>query len=259
MNFEYFQSLYKTWSNDKLLDVLDKPQEYKPIAVEAAKQELERRQLNATEMEEARLTQVARKSMEEEVPQRYQKVKEQIKGIGSKVIDTNLIEPDENPIVDKVIFRLCLLLVTEFLLQWYIGYDFIIYLFQYPTQELDFNNWMFLYSTLLPPIAAFLLWKRNWWGWNLTMFYFVDFAVSLLPTIVVSIAYPDSVSGPLDLIFPKTSPIVYSFLMLLHAGAAWTLCKTEVKAVYGVSTKTIYFVVALSVFFFLLTDRIVNG
>src|SRR5689334_17355948 len=79
MSNTHFTNLYKTWPADRLLDVLDNPQDYQPAAVEAARLELERRQLPADELKIAEAIRAERQNEKLAQQQKVKAVEDRIK------------------------------------------------------------------------------------------------------------------------------------------------------------------------------------
>lgn len=246
MNFQHFQSLYKTWRNGKQLDILDRPQEYQTLVVEAEKLELE----------EGGFSHAQLKCVELKKLRNYKNLQQQIRAIRNTVFESYLTEKEEKPKVKGIILRICIFLGATTLYQWFNWNEIIFSLVEEPFQLLDYTALLFTVSMLLLSFAAFLLWKINWWGWNLSLFCFVYCAYCLIPSFVASIAYPVRVSEVFDIIFSKTSSIVYTFLVLFYVTSTWVLTKIENRTVFGTTAKNRYITVASNIAFFLIVMTI---
>jgi hypothetical protein len=88
MSDNKFRTLYKTWTNDKLLSIIDKQDEYQTSAVEAARHELDSRQLSAEQLDEAKTTQTERQKQREDNERRAKGVVDKIKSICLSLADS---------------------------------------------------------------------------------------------------------------------------------------------------------------------------
>jgi CRISPR/Cas system-associated protein Csx1 len=83
-----FSESYKLISNTELLNILDHPGDYQPLAVEAAKNELLKRQLSETEIKEAREPIIAKQIQKEKQREKTKEIENKLKTAGYTLIDT---------------------------------------------------------------------------------------------------------------------------------------------------------------------------
>ena len=83
-----FSKYYITISDIELLSILDHPEDYQPLAVEAAKEEFANRQLSSTEIQEARQQLIAKQTQKEKEREKVKAVETKIKAAGYTFIDT---------------------------------------------------------------------------------------------------------------------------------------------------------------------------
>src|SRR5688500_15682241 len=92
MDSKYFAKLYKGWTVDQLLDIIEKPTNYQPVAVEIEKRKLESRGFTDEQFQEAKKLRSQKLKVEANE-------KKKIKAIESKFIS---IAESINPIQSQV-------------------------------------------------------------------------------------------------------------------------------------------------------------
>jgi len=87
MNGNNFTELYKTWTTDKLLDIVDNPSDYQKLAVDTARLELDSRQLSAEQLEEAKIIQANRHKVIADKQQENKAIEDKVKSVGSSLVN----------------------------------------------------------------------------------------------------------------------------------------------------------------------------
>jgi hypothetical protein len=220
-----FMERYKRVSDAELLEVLRKKHDYQPLAVEAARLELESRCLTAEELNAAKRVVFANNRQE-------RRAKQQRKNQAYSFI-TSTVFVEEGASASKQVNRISLILVVAILYAAITAYPrFISYL------DTPGNGWWAIWCAV--PVLAFatatlLFWRGSDLGWRLLTVY-AAFNLSL---------------GLLVLLDLSLTPIVYSRGELLdnllaltgflfYMGMLWVICKQDIREVYGIDKRVMY-------------------
>src|SRR5688572_19076447 len=112
-----FNEYYKKISDSALLSILDNPEEYQPVALEAAKKEFANRQLTDLEIQEARHPLLTKQAQKEKEIERIKAVETKIKNVGYAFFDTINPIQSEIPATEKTIRLIVIVFGGLFLYQ----------------------------------------------------------------------------------------------------------------------------------------------
>ena len=247
MNENNFTELYKTWATDKLLDIVDSPSDYQPLAVDAARLELHRRQLSAEQLEEAKTIQADRKKVKADKQQKTKAIEDKIKSVGSSIEDTFNPIQQEIPTTDKYIKLISLLLGGLSLYQFYKEFGMLKFMFTDSSASWDFSMVLYFLPLFLVPTAGLLLWFRKKHGWTLSILFFSYTAAGAIPLFLSALNRQPTGNVTLDTLFPVVSPTVYVWTFLLFGGATWIMTKENIREVYGIHKQTMFITIGLGV------------
>lgn len=241
-----FTERYKQATNTELLRIIEKSDDYQPLAVEAAKTELDSRNLPDSELnsakEELRLEQQDSEQKEQKKQERINRVK----NIANSAID-NLNPIQKSPIkTDKLINLISILFGGIALYQ--IIKEFGMLKFMFSGQgEWDFSMVLYFLPLVLIPTASILFWLRRKNGWILLNFYLCFSAVNSISLIIMTWNMKPTGNAALDSLFPVTSPIVYIMTSLFFIGTLWVINKQDLKEKFQIDKKTMIGTIVISV------------
>lgn len=231
-----FAALYETWTTDRLLDVLDSTDEYEASALEAARVEIERRQLSDEQLAQAKADQANRRRIAAEKEDKTARSKAKLMAVGQSVFD--VIDPVAavEPSTQRYILLTTLFLGGLGLYQLVSQYDVLASFFFGLDEYWDLSMMVFVVLTLLPTVAALLFWLTKRVGWLIAAFYaMVGF--SLASDSFIDGLFADSLAIDGIYLLEKTDPIVYGVIAAMYASLTWTLCLERIREVYGISGK----------------------
>lgn len=233
MNHLEFKTLYKTWETTKLLDIVDNPTEYQPLAVQAAQFEIDMRQLTQEKMDEAKNLQNLRRQNEAREQRTAKDIEDQIQKTGTFLLNT--LNPIQKKLFkNKFASVIFLFIVGLFFFRLYKEFDMIVHLFTSENIKWKFNLiWYFLPFIILP-IAGILFWFGKRIGWMLTTIYF---SYTIAVTIVILIM-GNTRTQNFDLIFPVFSTPAYIGTLLVFSGFIWALCKKNTREIYEIDKRS---------------------
>lgn len=240
MNDNNFTTLYKTWTTDKLLDIVDNPNDYQPLAVEAARLELDSRQLTQEQLANAKAEQDLIRQDKANKQQKVKDIEDKVKSVGSSLVDNFNPIQKETPTTDKYIKIISLFLGGLFLYQLYKEFGLLKFMLTEDDGKWDFSVVIFILPFIVLPTAAILFWLRKKFGWTLAAMFFSYTAGGAVVMFVKELNRKPSGIPALDTLFPTTSPTVYIGTVILFGGMLWVMCKDEIKEIYKIDKRTMY-------------------
>jgi hypothetical protein len=226
-----FTELYKTLPTDELLDILDQPQDYQPLAVEAAKTEIKNRNLSTEMLEAAKAVQHSRLQAKIETAEKKQARYDEIKNIGNTIGDAINPISTQTQNTDKLILRITLWFGLVAIYSLFDQYSFLKFM-------VDMGKWdISVVLTLLPiiflPIASILFWFRKKAGWFMLTAYSAYLVAGVIPSVITWVTYKPSGIAALDNLTTLNSPIVYTIPAIIFGLIIWHLSKPDMRAVYN--------------------------
>lgn len=240
MNENNFTTLYKTWTTDKLLDIVDNSNDYQPLAVEATRLEIDSRQLTEEQVAEAKAGQDLRRQDKANKQQKVKDIEDKFKSVGSSLADTFNPIQNNTPTTDKFIKLISLFIGGLFLYQLYKEFGMLKFMFTDDGGKWDFSMVLYFLPFIILPTTGFLLWLRKKIGWTLATIYFSYTAAGAIPMFIMELNRKPTGVPALDRLFPATSPAVYIGTLLVFGGLTWTLCKENIREVYQVDNKSMF-------------------
>jgi len=226
-----FSQYYKTISNTELLSILDNPEDYQPLAVEAAKEEFTNRQLSDTEIQEARQSLITKQTQKEK--EKVKAVETTIKAAGHTFIDT--INPIQSgiPTTEKTIRFIVIIFGGIFLYQFISDFrSNWAYVKDIP--RFPFESLIILLPQIFLLIATITFWKRKTLGWTLLTIFITFSAVSAIWLLFEALNWKASDFDGLYNLIPRPSPTAYISQLVFLVGTMYVLCKTNIRKVYSI-------------------------
>lgn len=228
-----FIEYYKTISDAELLSILDNPDDYQPLAVEAAKEELFKRGLSDAKIQEARQFLIAKQLQKKIEREKVKAVETKIKSVGHTFIDT--INPIQSGIhsTEKTIRLIVIifggLFLYQFIKDFKTHWGYVKDIPRFP-----FGSIIYLLPQILLPLATFAFWKRKTFGWTLLTVFVTFSAVGAMWLLFQSFSWKHSDFGSFDNLFPRPSPTTSIIQLIFLIVAMYVLCKTDVRAVFSI-------------------------
>jgi hypothetical protein len=234
-----FTALYKNWTTDTLMDIADAPSEYQPLAVQAARLELDSRQLTPEQLAAAKAKQDLRRHDKANKQQKIKAMEEQVKSIGTVLTETLNPIQIEPPSSDKRIKAIAIFIGIILLYQIYKDFG-LLSLMLSGKGKWDFSMVLYAVPFIFLPIAGLLFWWRKKNGWILAMIYFSNSAMGAMLLFLTTLNRKPTNIPILDALFPTTSPFVYVTIFLISGGLTWLLCQKEMRTVYQIDQKAMF-------------------
>ena len=220
-----FSDRYKKLDSIDLLRILDNALDYQPLALQAAREELETRNLSFEELNEANSVLAAEKSMKEKSIERSKEIRSII--IKSVI---NPIQTERGSSATSII-----LIALAFVLHSvYVVYHKLFELKYFVTDEyseLDLYSIFYFLPIIIVPIATFLFWYRKKSGWTLLIIYLTFSSINTFVLLILVSQLADPYPAPIiDFVFP----------LIFFLGLIWVIVRENIRKEYGVESKYLY-------------------
>lgn len=227
----HFTELYKTYSNPKLLEIIENGKDYQPIALEAAKTELESRKLTEAEITEAKQVLSAKQQEAEEKREASLVFQKRVQEVSVKV--AHELNPTTQKSHEFVIKLICIYLGLELLWTLYDRFSLIKFILFSPQSHWDPFSILFFVPFIYVPIAIYFLWKKTSIGWTLYVIM-LSLGLSLGLISFFRSFYIDETLGGL---FPSRSFTSYVMPVFLYSGQLIYINTQPLKEIFTVSIK----------------------
>jgi hypothetical protein len=230
-----FSEFYKSISNTELLSILDNSGDYQPLAVEAAKKELFKRQLSEIEIKEARKPIIAKQIQKEKQREKVKAIENKIKTTGYTLIDT--LNPIQTgiPSTEKTIRLIVIVFGGLFLYQFIKDFKIhVMYIKDFPA--FPFESTLYFAPLILLPVAILTFWKRIRIGWFLLVIFITYSTVDVLWVLIqYFLLGPPSDNSILGTLFPRPSISTLIVRLIFFGGTLYVICKQNIRNEFSIS------------------------
>lgn len=249
-----FTARYKNLSNVELLEILEEPEHYQALAIDAARQELDTRQLSQEELESANATLREKKSHLHARQEKKKQLQLQARNTVQKLAE-NLSPLQQNkPSDEKTIKIICLVYAANFLYEIIFRFTSIIALLS------DIFSCGILcgipaVTILLTPVSLVLLWLKNKNGWILFVFL-VSFNLSFLLFNISSLLHDMFFETPgLSVTFYQP-PRIETFIwpIVLNGGVLVAITRKSIRAIFRIDRRNALLAILSGVILFVLLN-----
>jgi hypothetical protein len=223
-----YSEYYKTITNSDLLEIIQNPSYYQPLALEAARMELANRELSETEVTQAREEVFQREQKKRIQKQNIESLQNKVKIAGITILDT--LDPiQRSPITsDKIIRVVSFTYGAIFLLQVITDFNLVIsYISEIPSSPIV--SLSYLIPLFLIPIAAYNFYKRKGIGWTLLTIFVTFSAVFGFSLLYQSIQWKGYEFAALNDLFPRPSPTTITLQITFLLATAYVLCRKDIR------------------------------
>lgn len=251
-----FIEYYKSVSVSELLIILEKPGDYQPEALAAAKRELENRNLSSTELDEAK--QINENDLLQKKVQRekFKVVENKIKKTGYSFFD--MINPMQTglPTVEKTIRFIVAGYLIVFMIDLLSEFKVIKVMIS-EIADAPVETGFYLLPYILLAVGLYFFWKKKKKGW---VFFaiFISYAITGAAYMVYFYFTWTSSGNDLAIInFPRPSIITYLIQLLVLGLTLYRICKPDIRNIYKIDKQSMFLciipVVLFVLFFFFIS------
>jgi hypothetical protein len=246
-----FAEKYKTLSIAQLLEIIDTPENYQPLAIAAAEDELLARNVSIAEMTESRAENELRANEKDAKIERKRAFEDKLVNAANSAIET--IHPvQKTPAsANRVILLISIVFAIFGLVHLYRFAYYIIgswHMIYHMRVSLIFP---YLFQGLFLAGTAFLFWKRMKWGWIFLGVYTNFSAAGAVIAIFISL-WKDLLRPGMHYGFYASAIPSFLFTGLFYGCCTWFLYKFETREIYKIDKYLSIIVAAAGVFLGLL-------
>lgn len=239
-----FVERYKTSKNSDLLKIIESPNDYQPLAVEAAKNEITIRRLSDQELNAAKKELEILHQEKEQQTEKKKQIENKVKKFGFSLADTFNPIQQSAPTADKLIKLITIVFGGLTIYQFYKEFGMFQFMFIYGGGQWDFSMVLYFLPLIILPVVTFLFWKRKKIGWTLLAIFLTYSAVSAISLFFLTLNLQPSGIAVLDNLRPSTSPTTHLFTLAFFGGTLWVICKNNIREIYGINKKTMVSIIS---------------
>jgi hypothetical protein len=229
-----FLETYRSFSNAALLEIMQNPANFEPIAVEAVRAEINSRQLTPNDLEAAHLELERLLQPSKKRALRRQRMREAL--AAGYITIAEELAPSPKITDEKRIRLACYGVGLLFLFYVVPDFRFTIRIL------LDPHSWEFstLLMTIMPlvaiPVGLYYFWHKHPVGWIALTVWLNIFVVYILYFWCKELQY--SHEGAMGLLFRKRGAPFYIFQLLLFGGLLVHLHRSGIRSSFPISKRT---------------------
>lgn len=228
-----FATLYKTISNAELLDILENPDDFQPLAVEAASIEFKKRNLSAAEIEIAKEILRGKTLEKERQKENLKKIENSFRSTGQTLLDTLNPIQEGTVNIEKTIRFIVISFAVFFLYNLLSNWKLIIFYIR------DFSysplgSLFVLFPFLILPIALPVFLKRKPLGWLLLVILLSYLISGEALGLFHSLSWRPSGIQSLDAFLSKPSPVRNIIRLAALLGILYIFCRAVIRDIYKI-------------------------
>jgi len=233
-----FTERYKTITNADLLRVIENQSDYQPEAVEAAKTEINQRNLSDEELTEAKRELEAERQEYQKQNEKKTEAQQKVKTLGTVVFDT--INPIQKsaPTAERLIRLITIVFGLIAVYKWSSQFGLVKFMLTDDLAGWDLSMVEYFLPLIILPVALIIFWARKKSGWILMAAYLTYSATSAFGLIIMTWNMEPLGIPALDSLFPQTSTTTQILTTLFFGGTLWGLTKKEIKEHFSIKRQT---------------------
>jgi hypothetical protein len=232
-----FSERYKSLSNSELMEILERKNDYQPLAVKSAQIELNNRQLTGEQFAWAKWEFESRQKEEISKGENASAIEDKIKTIGLSILSSLNPIQAQTPTTNKLINIICIVFSCLFIYKTGKNFDTIKFLLEEST-DFDLSSFLYLLPIVLLPVSVILFWLKKRLGWFLLSVYLASTVVGAIFTIYFELKWNSNDTPGFHTLVPPMTPLVHVFTFLFYGGMLWVTCKENIREVYFISKRT---------------------
>ena len=242
-----FTETYKTLTNTELFKIIERKKDYQVLAVEAAQNEINKRNLSAVDIQNSK-NEIENEEKKKDIILKNKKDKEEkLNQLGSTFFDT--ISPLQKGIQtpEKLVRLITIIFTGLSIIQFFLEFGMISFMFTSNSAEWDFSMILYFMPLIIIPLTTILFWKRKKIGWIFLTLFLTCSATSSAGLFLTSLNTDYSIPSIFDDLLPQTIPTDFLFLLLFYAGTLWVICKKDIREIYTINEKSMITSITISV------------
>ncbi|NMH29251.1 hypothetical protein [Flavobacterium silvaticum] len=239
-----FTELFTTYSNLELLQIIDSPDRYQPLAVETAKTIWESRQLSEVDIQIAQEELANLKQEKEKQIQKRKDIGNKMEHIADTVFSPITMNPTENLGLQKIINFISVVFGVLFLIEVFKKFGMLRFVISEDQTKLDMEMILFFMPLLVVPLATILFFRRKKMGWVL-LAGFLTYSVFTTARIFLLVWNMQQTGFSGNSIFPQASPVSYLLVLLFFTGNLVAICTKGIREIFFIRLKEMIMLIVL--------------
>ena len=233
-----FAERYRSTSNLDLLRIIENSDNYQPEAVEAAKNEINQRQLTDQELTEAQQELETERQEKIRQGEKRTEVENRVKKLGTSIFDTINPIQQSAPTPERLIRLITIVFGLISIYQLYEQLSMLQFIFNDSGGEWDLSMVLFFVPLLLLPVATILFWFRKKVGWIFLGAFLTYSAINVIGLLIMTWNMEPLGVPAIDSLFPQTSTATYILTFLFFGGTLWVLSKENIREQFNINRQT---------------------
>ncbi len=225
-----YSQRFRDLSNSELLEALDRPDDYQPLAVEAARLELDRRNLTEQELLDARSIIQAQNDQKATKQQQAENRKDLAATTASSVTRGLLVLRDGPSTPAREINFISLVLGIAAIYDIYKQAGYISFLLR-ESGAIRIADYLPIVPAVVLPISVYLFWRQRRIGWMALCTYLTYSACTVISTAILVRVW-DYQSGLGGLMVQP--PEVLALQLLFLGGMIVAICRGKIREIFGI-------------------------
>jgi len=233
-----FSEHYKTISDLELLWILENTEDYQAAAVEAARQELQRRKLSIADLENVKAQLAEKKEALEIAKKKNENVRQAIKTRSLSIVESLNPIHAELPAAEKTLRYIIIIWTIFTIISVITDYSIVLFsLKEFPFHP--FVNSVVLFPYVILPISLYFLLKREPLGWTLFVIFLIYSLFFGLLALKNAVTWKPSGIRWMDDAF---KPSIFRTIrqLLLVGGPFYAMCRQHMMDLFLIEKKKMW-------------------
>lgn len=243
-----FTERYKTYSNSRLLEIIENTNDYQPDAIETAKAIISSRHLTESELEVAKSELDAEKEEKARREQEGKVLKGKLKNLSESALDN--INPIQRQSFSaaKTINIITIVLGAIFLFRLYGQFGMIRFMISDSGVEWNLSVMLPLLQLLLMATATVFFWKKKKAGWILAGIFLTHDVFAAIQMFYILLNRPSIEDNPLaEVLLPSVPSVYFIATSLFFIGMLVTICRKNIRDVFSIGKRTMVLTISLTI------------
>lgn len=240
-----YSNYFKTISNAELLSVLASKSQYPPFAIEAANDELIKRQLTEEEVQIAKQYLLAKQSEKERRIKNVQMLSGGVMTASHQIIDFFSLFHPQVSATERSIKLITIMFSVLYLYMVFSDFKLLALMIR-DIPRFDSSSFFYFLPFVVIPLGTILFWSRKSMGWMLLAFFLTFTLAFILWTILRMVTIESSILAEHGNWLHTPSLFTYILQFTIFGGTLYALCKPDIRTVYRIGDKKTVVLIASS-------------
>lgn len=227
-----FQKRYVSFDVQQLVKIIEDADNYNPIAVEAAKLELSKREISAEEIQSIKDNISDKKAKSEERQQQVKQLENKAKNAGATLLDSLSPIQKTPQTLDRKINLISIIFGLLAIYHIIEEYGMLKFMITDSYAKWDFSMVIYFLPVIFLSVGIFNFWKRNKIGWFLLSIHFTYNIAIGIGMFLLTRKWQN------EILIPQPNPLIYLCTAAFFGLLLWIFCKADIRNEYRVDSKS---------------------